>query len=349
MNNAVQIAEQWPGWDGASAFEELLDVRSPDEFAEDHAPGAVNLPVLQNDERATVGALYVQTGAFPARRLGAGLVSANIARHFASHFAEKSRDYRPLVYCWRGGQRSASLATVLAAVGWRVTVLRGGYKTYRAHVRDRLETRPGEYKYRLIGGATGSAKTQLLHRLAAHGAQSLDLEGLANHRGSALGHLGPQPTQKMFESRVLAALEKLDPTFPVWMEAESNRIGALYIPAQLWAAMKVAGGIELKMPVGGRVAHLLSEYEHYVSDPSELIRTLRQFATAHGGPQLREWESQITAGHWVGFVASLLAIHYDPRYAASAGRCFPNITQPVALDDASDRELDRVASELQEA
>ena len=335
-------------WDAGTPcpFDEVIDVRSPGEFAEDRVPGAVNLPVLSDAERATVGTLFVQTGAFPARRLGAGLVSANIARHLAAHFAAKGRDYRPLVYCWRGGQRSASLATVLAAVGWRVTVLRGGYKTYRAHVRGRLDAAPPRFDYRLIGGATGSGKTRLLHALRARGAQVLDLEGLANHRGSALGNVGPQPSQKLFESLLLEALERLDPAAPVWVEAESNRIGVLYVPPALWAKMKAATGVEVSMPVAGRVEHLLGEYAHWVADPAHLVGLLRPFAAWHGAAKLAEWEAQIAAAAWPAFVASLLETHYDPRYAASAGRCFPNVTATATLLDPSKAAFDRLAGEL---
>ena len=346
MTNTPQTLDRL--WDAATPcpFDEVLDVRSPGEFAEDRLPGAVNLPVLSDAERATVGTLFVQTGAFPARRLGAGLVSANIARHLATHLADKGRDYKPLVYCWRGGQRSASFATVLAAVGWRVTVLGGGYKTYRAHVRARLDTLPTLFDYRLIGGATGSGKTRLLHRLGGRGGQTLDLEGLANHRGSALGNVGPQPSQKLFESLLLSALQRLDPREPVWVEAESNRIGVLYVPPALWAKMKAATGVEVAMPVAGRVAHLLEIYANWVADPAHLIGLLRPFAAWHGAAKVAQWEGQIAAGAWPAFVASLLETHYDPRYAASAGRCFPNVATPVALPDASDAAFDALAAEL---
>ena len=346
MTNTPLILERL--WDAGTPcpFDEVIDVRSPGEFAEDRMPGAVNLPVLNDAERAEVGTLYVQTGAFPARRLGAGMVSANIARHLATHLAGKDRNYRPLIYCWRGGQRSASLATVLAAVGWRVTVLSGGYKTYRAHVRAQLDALPPLFDYRLIGGATGSGKTRLLHGLGERGGQILDLEGLANHRGSALGNVGPQPSQKLFESLLLEALHRLDPNRPVWVEAESNRIGVLYVPPALWAGMKVATGVVVTMPVAGRVEHLLGEYRHWVADPAHLIGLLRPFAAWHGARVVAEWEDQIAAGAWPAFVASLLATHYDPRYAASAGRCFPNVTEVVDLADPSAAAFGTLAGEL---
>jgi len=349
MTNTYQLTDAI--WDAADPcpFDGVIDVRSPGEFAKDRIPGAINLPVLDDAERADVGTLYARVGAFEARRLGAGLVSANIARHFAYHFATVGRGYRPLVYCWRGGQRSASLAIVLAAVGWRVTVLRGGYKTYRAHVRVQLDVLPPTYHYRMVGGATGCGKTRLLVRLAARGAQVLDLEDLAAHRGSALGKVGVQPSQKLFETRLWTALSRLDPVRPVWVEAESNRIGDLYVPRALWDRMKASTGIELRVPIAGRVALLLSDYGHWVADPLGLIDALSPYSAWHGDRQVAAWKRQIEAGEWPAFVASLLDVHYDRRYAASAGRCFPRLTDVAYLDDASDETLDLLAGQLHDA
>jgi tRNA 2-selenouridine synthase len=327
-------------------YDDVIDVRSPGEFAEDRIPGSINLPVLGDAERAEVGTLYRVSGAFAARKLGASYVSANIGRHLRDYFANKERDYRPLIYCWRGGQRSASLATVLAHVGWRVTVLRGGYKTYRAHVRRELDRLPAIFDFRLVAGATGTGKTRLLHALAGRGAQVLDLEGLARHRGSVLGADGPQPSQKYFDSLLLAALECFTPTAPVWVEAESNRIGNLYLPPALWNAMRSADGIELRVPIEARVRHLLAEYAHFLVEPDALRNLLAPLARRHGSRQLDTWNRQIDAGAWDAFVASLLAVHYDPAYAASARRCFPSVARPVELTDATFGEIDGMVEQL---
>ena len=324
-------------------FDEVIDVRSPSEFAEDHVPGAVNLPVLSDDERVEVGILYRRDGAFTARRTGAGIVSRNIGRHFETHFAGRPREYRPLVYCWRGGQRSASMATVLAAVGWRVTVLKGGYKTYRAHVVSELDARPPRFAFRLLAGLTGTAKTRLLHRLAARGEQVLDLERLANHRGSVLGGMGDQPAQKAFDSRLLGALAALDPSRPVWLEAESHRVGEVFLPQSLWTAMKVAGGVEIRMPVAGRVAHLIEDYAHFVADPESLKRDLSKL---HGQRRLAVWNRLIDAGEWLALVADLLETHYDPGYSASLRRSFPHVTEIATLAEATDSHLDALAAQL---
>ena len=349
MANSYQTAETL--WDSANPcpYSAVLDARSPAEFAEDRVPGAVNLPVLSDAERAEVGTLYAAGeggGAFAARRLGAGLVSANIARHFAGYLADRPRDFRPLVYCWRGGQRSASLATVLSAVGWRVTVLKGGYKTYRAHVRRRLEELLPGLDYRLVGGATGTGKTKLLGQLAARGAQVLDLEALANHRGSALGNVGPQPAQKWFESQLLRAVERFDPARVVWVEAESCRVGNVYLPPALWGAMKVAGGVELRAPVPARVELLVAEYAGWVADPARLLAALAPFAKWHGPRRVAAWGALIGAGDFAPFVADLLAQHYDPRYAASAGASFPNVVEVADLAGTSDAELGGLAARL---
>ncbi len=346
MTNTPQTTDRLWGRATPCPFDDVIDVRSPGEFADDHIPGAVNLPVLDDAERAEVGTVYHRASAFAARKLGAGLVSGNIGRHLGGHFAGRDKDYKPFVYCWRGGHRSGSIATVLAQVGWRVTVLAGGYKTYRAHVRRELDAAPPLFAFRLLAGATGSAKTRLLHRLAGRGAQVLDLEGLARHRGSVLGDAGPQPPQKYFESLLLAALDRLDPTAPVWVEAESNRIGDVYVPPALWAAMRAAGGVEVRMPVAGRVAHLLNEYAHMVADPELLKGKLRLLTARHGARQVEFWVRRIDAGEWEAFVESLLEVHYDPGYAASTQRCFPHVTEAVELADATPGALDGLAGEL---
>jgi tRNA 2-selenouridine synthase len=345
MTNTPQTTDRLWGRGLPCPFDEVIDVRSPGEFAADHVPGAVNLPVLSDAERAQVGTVY-RANPFAARKLGAGLVSANIGRHLAAHFADKGKAYRPLVYCWRGGQRSASLATVLAAVGWRVTVLTGGYVTYREHVRRELDALPPLFTFRLLVGATGSAKTRLLQHIAEAGGQVLDLEGLANHRGSVLGDMGPQPPQKRFESLLWAALDRLDPARPVWVEGESNRIGDRYVPPALWAAMRAAGGVTVRVPVAGRVRHLLDEYRHFVADPDALKRQLARLAPRHGRRRVEEWGRQIDAGDWERFVESLLAVHYDPGYSASAERCFPNVSDAVELPEPTPAALTALAYHL---
>ena len=206
-------------------FDEIVDVRSPSEFALDHIPGARNYPVLDDAERVRVGTMYVQDSAFSAKKVGAALVARNIARHLETVFSDKPKTWRPLVYCWRGGQRSAAMTIVLRQTGWDARRLAGGYKAFRRQVVDDIDQLAKGVSFRVICGLTGSGKSALLRALAARGAQVLDLEQAAAHRGSVLGDLpgDPQPTQKMFDSRTWDMLRKFESTRPVYVEAESRK------------------------------------------------------------------------------------------------------------------------------
>jgi len=237
-------------------FDTVIDVRSPAEFAEDHVPGAINLPVLSNEERAKVGTIYVQQSRFLARKIGAALVFRNSAHHVETQLMDKEGGWRPLVYCWRGGQRSGSFAWMLGQIGWRSDVIEGGYRSYRRLVKQALYDDPLPHRLVALDGYTGTAKTALLQVLAGRGVQVLDLEGLAEHRGSLLGGMvEPQPGQKAFETRLASALLQLDPAQPVLVEAESSKIGARVIPPSLWAAMKIAPRIEVTASVAARTAY----------------------------------------------------------------------------------------------
>ncbi|PZD73497.1 tRNA 2-selenouridine synthase [Acaryochloris thomasi RCC1774] len=326
-------------------YSDIIDVRSQAEFAQDHIPGAINLPVLNDDQRAQVGTVYKQESPFKARKLGAALVSENIAIHLQQYFADKPKDYQPLIYCWRGGQRSGSMALVLTQIGWRVTLLKGGYKTYRAWVRSQLETLPEQFEYRILAGLTGSAKTLILQNLSA---QALDLEGLANHRGSLLGVLfdSPQPTQKGFESRLLAALQKLDPSQPVWLEAESNKIGQVYLPQALWKKMQVSTGVELKVGTCDRVNHLLAEYPQWIENPEQLKQKLDRLISRHGKAQVQHWATLINTQQWSAFVQSMLEDHYDPAYSRSFQQQYPQVNQTYELSDLSSVSLEKLQAHL---
>lgn len=335
----------------SQTYSEIIDVRSPREFAEDHLPGAVNLPVLDNTERAKVGTIYKQVSPFEARKVGASLVSANISRHLQQHLQNKDKDYAPLIYCWRGGQRSHSFATVLSQVGWQVTLLEGGYKTYRHYVRDQLAELPAQFELIILRGLTGTAKTYLLHQLGLRGEQVLDLEALANHRGSLLGQewqdqLEPQPSQKCFESLLLQRLQQLDASQPVWVESESNKIGQVHLPTQLWRQMKQAPCVEVQLPQGVRVQWLLQEYPHLVEHPQLLKRQLAPLKSHHGRKQLEAWNQLIDRQQWRNLVADLLASHYDPAYTRSMNHTFQAAIAVVALADLSAREVDLALQKL---
>lgn len=320
-------------------FDEIIDVRSPAEFAEDHITNAINLAVLDDAERAEVGRIYHEVGAFEARRTGAAIISRNIARHVTNHFASFDKSYRPFLYCWRGGLRSASMATVLSQIGWRTTVLQGGYKTYRNHVIYELETVPFRYSYRLLAGATGTGKTKLLRQIAEKGHQFLDLENLARHRGSILGEDGDQPSQRAFESQLLDALARFDPSRPVWVESESRRIGNRFLPAALWRQMQKAEGILIRMPMSARVSHLLTEYKHLIAQPQLLPVLLKKLSPRRGKGQFEQWMKQIDSGDWPAFVESLLSVHYDPGYEQSLKRHFPKVNREMTIEDWQEEKL----------
>ena len=332
-------------------YSQIIDVRSESEFAEDHVPGAINLPVLNNAEREKVGTLYKQVCPFEARKVGASLIAQNIAKHLDTHFANKDKNYHPLVYCWRGGQRSNSMALVLNQIGWQVTVLEGGYKTYRAYVRDRLQHLPQQITYRVLCGLTGSGKTHILRRLAQRGAQVLDLEGLANHRGSLLGQewegqLSPQPSQKHFESLLVQELQRLDASQSVWVEAESNKIGQVYLPLSLWQQMKQASCVEVQLPQAGRIEWLLQQYPHLIAHPELLKRKLDRLKSRYGREKLNEWYSLIDAGQWHALVGDLLAYHYDPTYSRSMGQSYDRVEQRLQITNLSNTSVDALLDTL---
>ena len=306
----------------AGGFDELIDVRSPAEFAEDHLPGALNWPVLDDDERARVGTLYVQTSPLAARKLGAALVTRRIAALLEAHVQDKPREWRPLVYCWRGGQRSGSLALVLSQIGFRTGQLQGGYKAFRAHVRTALDTLPERYDYRVLCGRTGSGKTRLLGALRDAGAQVLDLEGLARHRGSVLGVVPgcAQPSQKAFETAIHEAYGRLDPRRRVWVESESRKIGALQVPDALLARMREARCVLLELPTAARIALLKEEYAHFLDDPGALAARLAHLKALHGQATIGRWSALAHAGDFDALVHDLLASHYDPTYLRAMQR-----------------------------
>lgn len=325
-------------------FDEVIDVRSPAEFALDHVPDAVNCPVLDDAERARVGTIYAQVSPFEAKKLGAALVSKNIARHIEEHFLRRERGWRPLIYCWRGGQRSAAMAHVLRQIGWDAATLDGGYRAYRREVVAQLETLPARFRFRVVCGATGSGKSRLLAALAAEGAQVLDLERLACHRGSLLGELPgePQPSQKLFDSLIWCALKRFDPKEPVFVEAESKKIGQLQAPAKLLERMREGQCLRLEVPVAERVRFLIEEYRHFLSEPNTLEEKLRCLTDRHGRAVIDRWIEWIESGAWEELVADLLVTHYDPSYLHATTRNYPlhgeaRVVRIERLDDAGIR------------
>ncbi len=310
------------GVDALASHPDRLDVRSPSEYAEDHVPGAISCPVLDDGERALVGTLHAEQGAFEAKKVGAALVSRRIATILETVASDQPRGWSPLVYCWRGGKRSESLAHVLNEIGFPAVRLEGGYRTWRRHVVARLATLPGEFRYRVVCGVTGSGKSRLLAALAAEGAQVLDLEGLAQHRGSLLGDLpgAPQPSQKAFETAIHEAYGRLDPRRRVWVESESRKIGALQVPDALLARMREARCVLLELPTAARIALLKEEYAHFLADPAALAARLAHLKALHGQATIGRWSALAHAGDFDALVHDLLASHYDPTYLRAMQR-----------------------------
>jgi tRNA 2-selenouridine synthase len=338
------------GLEALSAYTERIDVRSPAEFAIDHLPGAVNLPVLDDQERIVVGTLHAQDSAFAARKVGAAIVARNIARILETHCRDRPREWAPLVYCWRGGKRSASLAHVLNEVGWRAVQLDGGYRTWRRHVVAALLHVPARCRYVVVCGMTGSGKSRLLAALRDEGAQVLDLEQLARHRGSLLGDLPrePQPSQKAFETQVLAALEHFDPARPVYVESESRKIGSLQVPEALLAGMRVAPCVRVATGQVLRVALLKDEYAHFIADPASLAGKLQPLVPVHGRKVIERWLAAAAAGDFDAFVDEMLTMHYDPTYGRSIERNFPNAAAAITVtpDDISMSAFRALARQL---
>ena len=330
----------------AAAIETIIDVRAPAEFATDHIPGAINLPVLSDEERARVGTIYVQESPFLARKVGAALVARNAAAHIETHLMGHDGGWRPLVYCWRGGQRSGSFAAVLAQIGWRVETIEGGYQSYRRLVVERLYKAAFPAKIILLDGNTGTAKTEVIARLKAHGVQALDLEGLANHRGSAFGSVGAQPSQKGFETALAAKIDALDPSRPVVVEAESSRIGALTLPPSLLAAMKGADRIEIEASLEARASYLTRAYEDLAHDIPFGVARLQKLVRFQGREKVAAWSELAESGAYEALAAELMRDHYDPLYRKARARSETGTHQLVQAGALDAADIERIAGQV---
>lgn len=337
--------------DEIADFDAIIDVRSPAEFTDDHIPGAISCPVLDDGQRAEVGTLYKQVSPFAAKKLGAAYISANIARHLHDHFLKRDKNWRPLIVCWRGGMRSGAMTTVFRSIGWDACQLDGGYKIFRNHVLAQLETLPECYRFQIISGPTGSAKTRILQVIARQGGQVLDLEDIACHKGSVLGRLPsqPQPSQKWFETQIWQTLRGFDPDRPVFVESESRKIGSLRLPEQLFAGMQAGPCHEIRADLGHRVEFLLSDYVHFVNDAVDLKKHLDTLRTLLGHELINQWHAQIDRQDFAGLTESLLLKHYDPLYARARQRDYasnpPTLFAANRLDSG---EIERLATTILE-
>jgi tRNA 2-selenouridine synthase len=331
-----------------SRFDAIIDVRSPAEFAEDHIPGAVNLPVLSDAERAEVGTIYKQVSTFKARRVGAALVSRNVARHLDSYFADKAPASQFLIYCWRGGMRSGSMATIVSEVGWRTSVLKGGYKTWRRKVVHELRDDLPPFRVILLDGQTGSAKSEIINCAADLGVQTLDLEALASHRGSVFGALRdkPQPGQKHFESLIWDQLSRLDHTKPILIEAESNHIGRCEIPSRLWRSMQIASHIVIDASVPQRAQFLVRAYHDIIGDAPAVLSAIDRLASFHSKAKLEEWRNMAQTEDFIDLAQELMRNHYDPLYSRCRERRIDKPLATIALDRLDSASVNAAAAEV---
>lgn len=333
-------------------FSAVIDARSESEWGEDRLPGAVNWPSLNDEERKLIGTIYKQVNPFEARKRGAALVSANIARHIEREVIDKPKDWQPLVYCWRGGQRSGALSLVLGQIGFRVSLVEGGYKAFRAAVLATLPALSASLRFQVVCGPTGSGKTRLLHALAAAGAQVLDLEGLASHRSSVLGLVPgqPQPTQKRFDTVVWDTLRGFDPARPVFVESESRKVGNVAVPEPLIAAMRASPCLRLSLSDDERVALLLEDYDFFVRDRALFCDRLAALTELRGKAVVKDWQAKVAAGEFDAVVRDLLARHYDPGYLSSMRRSFQHYdaSKLIAAQDRSMGAMASLASQIME-
>ncbi len=328
-------------------FSCVIDVRTPAEFAEDHLPGAINAPVLSDEERVVVGTMYKQVSPFEATKYGAALVAKNIAHHLETIFADKPINWKPLIYCWRGGKRSGSMTAWFRLIGWKACQLQGGYKVYRHQVLERLNVLPGQFRFLVLAGMTGSGKTRLLRALGAQSAQILDLEHLARHRGSLLGSVPgeAQPTQKGFDSRLVQALEQLDPSRPVFVEAESRKIGQVQLPESMMQAMANSECIRVEASIDDRVDFLCEDYATLLDDPVRFKALLSCLVELHGKQVIAHWHELIDARAKPELFRELIERHYDPAYKRSSRGLFPKLPQAQAFvfrPNADDLRADAV-------
>ena len=314
-------------------FDAIIDVRAPAEYAEDHVPGAISAPVLDDAERAQVGTMYKQVSPFDAKKAGAALVARNVSRHVDTLFKDKPKSWHPLVYCWRGGKRSGAMAHILREIGWNAETLEGGYKAYRRWVVAQLQSLPASLEFKVVHGPTGSGKSRLLGALRHAGAQVLDLEALAQHRGSVLGNLPhrPQPSQKMFESLLLRQVQSFDSSHPVFVEGESKKIGELQVPDALMERMRASACVLLETELETRVDLLLDEYGHFLEDKKALDAQLDCLVALHGRERIAEWKA---IADWRELVRRLLIEHYDPAYRRSAARNFARLPHATRISIA---------------
>jgi tRNA 2-selenouridine synthase len=329
-------------------FDTIIDVRSPLEFAEDHIVGAINCPVLSDLERQKVGTIYKKESSFKAKIIGSSLTAKNIAFHIENNFMEKKGSWQPLIYCWRGGQRSKAFSIVLSEVGWRTTQLKGGYKEYRNQVINFLDNIGPKLKITLISGKTGSAKTKILKSIENEGGQILDLEGLANHKGSLLGKIPDliQPSQKFFESLIFNKIQNLNLKDKIYIEAESSKIGNIHIPKSIWKKMIKSPRIEISANVELRAKFLVSDYDYMCNDPTLINPIIKGLKNRLSKKLFDEWTNLIDRKKWFDLTKSFLENHYDPSYSSNTIKNDRKVIKKITATSLNNSDIKDIAKKI---
>lgn len=331
------------------AFDAIIDVRSPAEFAEDHVYGAINCPALNNEERAEVGTLY-KHNPFEARKLGAAYISRNMSEYLQTSLKDYKKYWHPLVYCWRGGMRSSGVVHIMQEIGWSARQLQGGYKAYRQYVLAQLEELPHNLRFIVLCGPTGSGKSRLLRALAQHNHQVLDLEALAKHRGSLLGLLPgkKQPSQRFFETQLYQELRHFSPQRPIFIESESKRIGQLTLPPKLFERMQESPCLQVEVTFNERVRFLCEDYICYINAPQLLRDKITRLAPYHSKEILEHWLALIDNAHYPELVGELLKEHYDPLYWRSTHKHHNQVdsSPKIILASLDEPHLETAVKEL---
>lgn len=326
-------------------YDTIIDVRSPSEFEIDHIVGAINCPILYDDERQKVGTIYKQISSFKAKIIGSSLSAKNIAFHIEKEFLEKKGSWKPLIYCWRGGQRSKAFSIVLSEVGWRTYQLRGGYKEYRNDIIKYLDNIGMKLKIILISGKTGSAKTKILHSIRDQGAQILDLEGLARHKGSLLGAIPnlKQPSQKFFESLLFYEINKLNLKKNIFIEAESSKVGNVHIPKSIWSNMILSKRIEVVADVNTRAKFLIDDYQYMCKNPILIKPMIKGLKTRLSNNLIDSWEKLIDEKKWFELTKSFLENHYDSSYASNTIKNDRKVLKKVNAKTLNNYDIKKIA------
>ena len=329
-------------------FDTIIDVRSPLEFTEDHIVGAINCPVLSDLERQKVGTIYKRESSFKAKIIGSSLTAKNIAFHIENNFMEKKGSWQPLIYCWRGGQRSKAFSIVLSEVGWRTNQLKGGYKEYRNQVINFLDNIGPKLKITLISGKTGSAKTKILKSIENEGGQILDLEGLANHKGSLLGKIPDliQPSQKFFESLIFNKIQKLNLKDKIYIEAESSKIGNIHIPKSIWKKMINSPRIEISANVELRAKFLVSDYDYMCNDPTLINPIIKGLKNRLSKKLFDEWTNLIDRKKWFDLTKSFLENHYDPSYSSNTIKNDRKVIKKITATSLNNSDIKDIAKRI---